>query len=601
MNGRSKNGASGFDRRLTHAFLVGVASLALTSGVVGAAPQSVTYLQQVDIARSPDDVAVTPGAGGIAVIRASEHSFDPAFGPQAHADEIVVIKSTDGSRAPLSACQPFALTNPEGASDLVAVNSQRAVLIGQNHFNAIKTSHVNVLDLTDVYGAGPMCLPGGNWSKTSAGHVNDVALTPDGRYAVVNHKGWISVFTVDGASVPAPVEFDTQGGVPSFQKNSIAMTQSRGANDPIKCVVVTDRASGGVSRTWAYVLDLTTSSPQLLGSVQINAANLGHDNPPHDVRLTPDERAAVISGGGVVAMIGTTPDSQTGLIPVLGEHVDQDALRQFDYLADSLVVTDTQIVALAADMDLQHWKADVIDISTTAPTSFTWKMTESGTGQAHDLARSNDGLTVVLRTTASIVVIDKINLSAPSMVTTTIPSSSGRLSTFEPTFDSVVVSRAWVEPLPYPQTGNASFHYAVAIGHDVSQAIPGTRVEIVDLGTSPPAIVHTEVIRDTGWPDGALPSSVQLRQGGQGFAVRCNAAPHNIDPDSPPVGYDPASGEDIWFFTLLTPIGSVFQYEMTHSPLAVSDPVDLGRRAVVNVSSPYLGDSGHIQTALVND
>jgi hypothetical protein len=236
----------------------------------------VTYLQQVDIARSPDEVAVAPGAGGIAVIRASEHWYDPT-GPVANDDEIVVVKATDGSQALLQSntCQTFALTNPVGASDLVALNAQQAVLIGQHHFGGTESSHVNVLDLTDVYGAGPECLPGGSWSKSSAGHASVVALTPDGRYAVVNHKGWISVFTIDGTSVPAPVEFDTQGGVPSFQRNSIAMTQSRGANDPIKCVVVTDRMNGTTSRTYAYLLDLTTSTPQLLGSVQVNASNPG--------------------------------------------------------------------------------------------------------------------------------------------------------------------------------------------------------------------------------------------------------------------------------------------------------------------------------------
>lgn len=587
---------------ITHSLTVGIALVGMTSKVSAAVPQSVTYLQQVDTARSPDDVGVTPGAGGIAVIRASEHWYDPINGPQANGDEIVVIKTTDGFQAQLQpGCQAFALTIPNGASDLVAVNSQRAVLIGQHHFGGIESSHVNVLDLTDVYGAGPKCLSGGNWSKSNAGNVSDVALTPDGHYAVVNHKGWISVFEIDGTSVPSPTEFDTQGGVPTFQKNSIAMTQSRGANDPIKCVVVTNRKNGILNRTYAYLLDLSTTTPQFLGSVQINASNPTHDNPPHDVRLTPDERAAVVSAGGVVAVIGTTPDQLTGQIPILGEQVDPAAVRQYDFLSDSLVVTNSQVVALASDVAQQNWTADVIDISTTAPTSFSLKKTETGVGQAHDLARSNDGLTVVVRTTEDIVVIDKINLAASSIVTTLIPSHSGRLSTFETTFDSVIVSRAWVQPLPYPQTGNASFHYAVAIGHDVSQAVPGTRVEIVDLGVTPPAIVYTEVIRDAAWSGGAFPSSIQLRQGGQGFAVRCNAAPHDIDPDSPPIGYDPTTGEDVWFFTLLSPVGSVFQYEMTHSPLALSDPMDLGRTAVVNVSSPYLGDAGHVLTFLVTD
>lgn len=121
------------------------------------------------------------------------------------------------------------------------------------------------------------------------------------------------------------------------------------------------------------------------------------------------------------------------------------------------------------------------------------------------------------------------------------------------------------------------------------------------MGLSLPVIVHTEVIRDTTWPGGALPSSIQSRQGGQGFAVRCNAAPHEIDPDNAPVGYDSTTGEDVWFFTLHDPVGSIFQYEMTSSPLAISDPVDVGRSAVVNIASPYsqTQDTGYIQTFIV--
>lgn len=65
---------------------------------------------------------------------------------------------------------------------------------------------------------------------------------------------------------------------------------------------------------------------------------------------------------------------------------------------------------------------------------------------------------------------------------------------------------------------------------------------------------------------------------------------------------DPALGEDVWFFTLHDPVGSIFQYEMTASPLAISDPVDVGRSAVVNIASPYSqsqGDTGYIQTFIV--
>jgi hypothetical protein len=556
----------------------------------------VTYKQQVQITRSPDDVAITPGAGAIAVVRASEHWLDPNNGPQGgNADVIVVIKTTDGSIALNQiGCTYRGLTAPSGASDLAAVNAQRAVLIGQKHWGGANTSYVDVVDLTEVYGAGPKCLK--NWEKSNASFVNDVALSPDGRYAVVNHKGWIHVFEIDGTTIPDPVEISTQGGDPSFQKDSVVMTQSTAPQSPVKCVVVTNRKVGIKNRTWVYVLDLSGAA-MLDATLQLNAPGPfeePEDNPPHDVQLSPDETFAVVSAGGVVALI----DLSVSPAVVRGEYVDTSAARQYDLQADSLVVTNTQAVTLAATGGQSAWKADVFDVSSTA---LTWKYGANGSTQPHDIDRSVDGQTVVLRTLADIVVIDDIHLAAGSITTTPLSSPSGRLSTFDTTFDSVVVSRAWVKPVPDGMPGGGPRHYAAAIGRETVQGVPGTRVDIVDLTLAAPAIVHSELIVDVNYSGGAWPSSIQLRPGGQSFAVRCNAAPHDIDPDNPPSGYDPATGEDVWFFTLHDPVGSIFQYEMTSSPLAISDPVDVGRSAVVNIASPYsqTQDTGYIQTFIV--
>lgn len=581
-----------------YSLTVSIALAALTSEVAGAAPQTVTYKQQVQITRSPDDVAITPGAGAIAVVRASEHWPDPNNGPQGgNADVVVVIKTTDGSIALNQVgCTYRGLTAPSGASDLVAVNALRAVLIGQKHWGGANTSYVDVVDLTDVYGAGPKCLK--NWEKSNAGFVNDAALSPDGRFAVVNHRGWISVFQIDGSSVPDPIEFDTQGGDPSFQKDSVVMTQSTAPQSPIKCVVVTNRKVGNKNRTWVYVLDLSTGSPILDGTLEVNPPQPPldpEDNPPHDVLLSPDETFAVVSAGGVVALIDLTVSPAV----IRGEYVDTAAVRQYDLLADSLVLTNSQAVTLASTGGQTAWKADVFDVSAAG---LTWKYGAADAGQPHDLDRAVDGQTVVLRTREDVVVLDDIHLVAGSITKTSIPSPSGRLSTFDATFDSVIVSRAWVKIVPNGAPGGGPRHYAAAIGRETVQGVPGTRVDIVDLTLAVPDIVHSELIVDSNYTEGAWPSSIRLRPGGQGFAVRCNAAPHNINPDSPPPGYDSATGEDVWFFTLHDPVGSIFQYEMTSSPLAISDPVDVGRSAVVNIASPYsqTQDTGYIQTFIVS-
>jgi hypothetical protein len=581
---------------LTQSLTVAVAFAVLSRDGAQAAPQSVTYKQQVQITRSPDDVAITPGAGGIAVVRASEHWPDPNNGPQGNADGIVVVKTTDGSIAlHQGGCTYRPLTTPLGASDLVAVNSQRAVLIGQKHWAGANTTYVDVVDLTEVYGAGAKCLR--NWEKTNAGFVNDVALSPDGRFAVVNHRGWISVFQIDGSSVPDPIEFDTQGGDPSFQKDSVVMTQSTGPQSPIKCVVVTNRKVGNKNRTWVYVLDLSTGTPMSDGILEINSPQPPQDpedNPPHDVMLSPDETFAVVSAGGVVALVDLTVSPAV----IRGEYVDSTAVRQYDLLADSLVLTNSQAVTLASTGGQTAWKADVFDVSAAG---LTWKDGVTGAGQPHDLDRAVDGQTVVLRTREHIVVLDDIHLGQSSIVKTFIPSPSGRLSTFDATFDSVIVSRAWVKIVPNGAPGGGPRHHAAAIGRETVLGIAGTRVDIVDLTLASPDIVHSELILDTNYAGGAWPSSIRLRPGGQGFAVRCNAEPHDIDPDNPPSGYNSATGEDVWFFTLHDPVGSIFQYEMTSSPLAISDPLDVGRSAVVNIASPYsqTQDTGYIQTFIV--
>lgn len=159
--------------------------------------------------------------------------------------------------------------------------------------------------------------------------------------------------------------------------------------------------------------------------------------------------------------------------------------------------------------------------------------------------------------------------------------------------------------------GGGPRHDAAVLAHDLDQAAAATRVEIVDLtplDTPPlePVILRTEVIFDAT-QGSATPGSIRLHPGGQSFVVRCNAQPHDVDPELPPVGYDPATGEDVWYFSLRDqpgsplkdPIGSVFQYEATASPRSASDPTDVARNASVNISSHYSlfqGDLGYVHT-----
>jgi hypothetical protein len=426
---------------------------AAASKAAHATPQSAQFKTQFPIARSPDDVTYTP-RGGVAVVRASQH-FPGAQPPVGHADQIVLVNPVDGSRlifADLLKCSeadPIALTRPDDAGNLVAASETRAVLIGRRHWTTGPTAGeltvVNVVDLTDAYGnpfaqppGGPKCLL--SWSKSDAGHVSDVAITPDGRFAVVNHRGWISVFKIDGATVPTPTEFDTSGGIPTRQVRSLAMTQSTVPTSPVKCVAVTARNVNGKRRVWVHVLDLSGAAPVPDGEFEINLSNPDDDNPPHDVRLTPDETMAIVSADGVVAMIDLTESPAL----IRGELRDLDAERSYEALADSLVVTNTHFVALSAERGNPSgaWQADVFDVASGHSGGMVLKYTANGTGHPHDLARSNDGETVVIRSREAIVILHDIDEEAGSISRWDKVSPSGLLDSFVPVHDTVVVSRA---------------------------------------------------------------------------------------------------------------------------------------------------------------
>jgi hypothetical protein len=374
------------------------------------------------------------------------------------------------------------------------------------------------------------------------------------------------------------------------------MTRSEAPTAPVRCVATTARLVNGKRRTWAYVLDLSGTAPVLETSMEINLSNPDDDNPPFEVRLTPDETMAIVSSDGVVAMIDLTANPAV----IRGEFRDLDAERSYDVLSDTLAVANTHFVALSSKRGdpTGQWRADVFSIASGHSGGMLLKRTEEGTGRPHDLARTGDGRTALLRARDSVVALHGIEGPGASILRFDIASPSGPLDvTASLVRDSIVVSRAWVEPGPYGQSGDAR-HFVVALAKDENQSVPATRVEVFDLaplGATPPqapAPVHTEILFDPAYGSGATPASVQLHPAGRSFVVRCNAAPFDVDPESLPAGYDPATGEDVWYFTLKDPIGSVFQYEMTASPRTISDPQDIGRHGAVSISSHYSLDSG---------
>jgi hypothetical protein len=189
-----------------------------------------------------------------------------------------------------------------------------------------------------------------------------------------------------------------------------------------------------------------------------------------------------------------------------------------------------------------------------------------------------------------MVVLANIDQAGTSIVRTDVASATLFLTRHDDNSDSVVVSSAWVVPIQQGQTGSGLRQYAVAYaGHSATVS----RVDFVDLTTNPPVLVHTEFQQDSSY-SGVRPTTIQLAGGGRRVVLRCSAAPHEDFSTNPSI--NPATGEDVWYFSLDDPIQSLFQYEISGVPQAASDPLAVSRFRAVNVSNHFFGNDGYVHT-----
>jgi hypothetical protein len=296
-----------------------------------------SFVNRFSTIRGPEDVALTPG-GGVAVIR-GVHRHAPALGPTPHEDEVVIVRTTDGTRASFQSpsLSNHGLSVSLGASDLIATTNSKAVLIGQRHFGAESTwkTCVDIIDLSDTYGLGPKWLL--SWELAGAGGANDVAITPDGNWAVVNHRNFIHVFDLQTQVPSVALVVPTDTSDPSYLRDSVLMTRGTEATDPMMSVVMTAQATGAVITTHVYVIDFA-SGPALQGSFQLGESH----HPPHDLTITPDDKLAVVTAGDAVGVIDLTPT--TG--PTMVLHETSGVTREYNDMADSVEVTSTQAVVI---------------------------------------------------------------------------------------------------------------------------------------------------------------------------------------------------------------------------------------------------------------
>lgn len=601
---------------------LGVVGLSLPMALAGSARAQVggDFKWEESIARTPEDVALHPRGGGWAVVRSAQAVLGGGA-PSVHPDELVVIGTADGHRLiPVAgSCTTWGLTLTEGASDLIAPGLTCAVLVGQRHYQGMNSSHVNVIALGGAYGGNGKCL--GNYAIPNAGYVNDIALAPDERFAVLNHRNWVHVFdlvTLDAqgnlppAAVGAFPVANTGAGQwtePTWQRDSIAMTRSTTANAPIRAVVTTTRQDLPAPTAQVAVVDLTGAAPVLVldpllhpQALLQDPANPGIAHAPHDLAITPNDNRAVVTGTDVVALIDLTQPT-----PTVSKVFTVGIQREYGTLADSVLLTDTHALVVGNYAGLVGWQADVYEI---ASGSLVHKTTFTGTGQVHDVDKGAENDRFVLRTTDHVVVLG--DLAATPIPRVDVASQSLPLAYSGTTsvFDSVIVSRRWtVNIAPPPGFSLVPRQFAVAVAAELNppSGVPAVRVDIIDLTwtSSAPSIVLSELFSDVNQA-GVKPGAVQLIPGGQGVVVRTTAAPHDVNPNTDP---NAPSGEDTWILSLLDPqpgvgpLGAVFQYEGQGFAQGGADALDIGWTPAVSVThrvDSFGNELGYIHTILID-
>jgi len=568
-----------------------------------------TFVNRVDTLLGPEDVALVPG-GGIAVVRCVVRPIDPVF---SHPDEIIVIKTggtSPGERAIVAANPPHAgfhgLTASLGASDLVAVTSARAVLIGQNHEGPESSwrTFIDVLDLTDTYGSGPIFAK--SFEFANSGGANDVAITPDGTWAVVNSRNRIDVIDLDpnpqsGQPVNPSLVLTVNTGPsdPSYLRDTVVMT--RDSAGPMKAVVMTRKIVGSINRTVLYVLSFSTpgTPPSVSGPLELNPSAPGLDHPPHDIALTPDGRLAVVTARGAVGLL----DVGAG---TLLTHAVTGTLREYEDMADSVEVSATQAVVIAKTAPVQPsvtegWRIDVYDIA-PGPNGLTPRthFTSAAGSHPHDLALGPAGDLAAVRTMQHIVLLGGIDQTGGPVSKTEIASVSEPLQRFFNNNDSIVMTPSWLsEGLAGgggPPGGIVQFVVALARGGSAGQ--PAARIDVVNVKDLTPSVDHSQLVFDAAFPQGVTPGSVQLARAGRAVLVHSRAYPDAQT--QAPSGYDEATGEDLIYLRLVETAWPFDQYEAWGHPEANSDSFAVERQTAVVISNLFPGNAGFVQTMIVN-
>ena len=403
-----------------------------------------------------------------------------------------------------------------------------------------------------------------NWTYDRAGYANDVAITRDGDWAIINSDNWIHALNLNSGALTGFNIGASQPCTPNQAVDSVAVINE-------VAIVTTARMNTtfGTFTTWVYLVDLTVNPPVIVLQDEITPPTTWIPGPddsdrPHDVEIlaAPDgtELYGLVTtthGVALYDLIAFTP------LPNVQPNVhlfDATDWRQYQWQVDSI----------GADSGVYSRYAVVIadnGASPTAPLNGKVQVLLAGSGglsvlqagtwiapvagnRAHDVAFDATSFRAIVRTSLDNVFFPNIALSATPTVRAS-PSGSnahGYKLFAQQTGPNEIFSSDSAVLSPEGK--------AVTIGayQDASFLWHGT-VDIIDLTVPNPTVAQVDIAPDPlDFTWGNVPVDLSIGFNHSEVAVRCVA---------PYYSATSTAESDLAYISLTSPYGFNMWYGAT--------------------------------------
>ena len=461
------------------------------------------------------------------------------------------------------------------ASDRIELTSNRGIATGSGFFGvpgaAQDTTYIDVFDAgpTPAMLASHVIAPGAN-AYDAAGYANDVAITPDGAFAVCNSDNWIHL--IDMGTGAIAVAFNI--GVPGYGPSPTTWTPDNlcSPNHAVDSVAVTNdfavvstaRIEGAGMVTWVYILNLNTQTIVLEQRIAPGGGPAADEFVrPHDVAITRDGELAVVTMHRMIALF----DLVSVPPQMIGVHYDEESSRQYQLQVDSVELTNNRAVIIADRMNLTtntpYWQAEVWEITRVAPGPYLNLLVQYSdpnfpdgvASGSHDLAVTDEDTQALVRTSFDNVFITDVNSppAQPALPALPSPNGSDAYAYDFSQYGSAVNYRQFssdavtIGPrLLVSSSGGVNVYRQIAATIGGSANLLGNyqgHVDFIDLAAGTPTVTQQTIVSSSTGFGGCVPLDLVLTRDKTQLVVRSA----DYFPDAPT-----ASGVDLMCFSIAT-------------------------------------------------